>query len=248
MFLQQVLLTHRNSKDVVKKDFLLHEVCQYRARRCLKFLVDLLPEQVNIADKKSMTPLHHALRGPRNRESAVILLKSNATFAPEIFETDNGGTLLIELYMSDDTSHLLTLTELMLEKGPPELATRVLKSDGDTALNKLLKFFGASTPRDRELYIAEVTATIRLLISKGCDPNVVNKKGESTLHSLLAHHSGRPLFYIRDPFRVGPQYLATLLDSICIFMEVLLQVCGTYFQGIHFKIYLIINKKYNLFV
>ena len=162
----QVLLTHRNSKDVVKKDFLLHEVCQYRARRCLKFLVEILPEQVNIADKKSMTPLHHALRGPRNHDSAVILLKSNAVFAPEIFETDNGGTLLIELFMSDDTSHLLELTQLMLEKGPPELATRVLKSDGDTALNKLLKFFGSSTPRDREQYIAEVTATIQLLISK----------------------------------------------------------------------------------
>ena len=165
-FSSQVLLTHRNSKDVVKKDFLLHEVCQYRARRCLKFLVEILPEQVNIADKKSMTPLHHALRGPRNHDSAVILLKSNAVFAPEIFETDNGGTLLIELFMSDDTSHLLELTQLMLEKGPPELATRVLKSDGDTALNKLLKFFGSSTPRDREQYIAEVTATIQLLISK----------------------------------------------------------------------------------
>ena len=218
----KVLLSHRHSKDIVKKDFLLHEACKYRAKRCLKLLVDLLPEQVNIRDKKGLTPLQHALRGPRNRESAVILLESNAVFSPEIFETEY-GTLLHELYVSDDTSHLLRLTELMLQKGPPDLAVRVTKSDGNTLLNKLLKFYGGTTPRDREQYVEEVKQCIILLINHGCDPNQANKKGETALHSLLTHHGGRPLFYIRDRFGVGPQYLSSLLGNMCTLMEVLLQ-------------------------
>ena len=218
----QVLLTHRMSKDIVKKDFLLHEACKYRAKRCLKLLVEMLPDQVNVRDKKGLTPLQHALRGPRNRDSAVILLESNAIFSPEIFETEY-GTLLHELYVSDDTSFLLRLTELMLQKGPPDLALRVTKSDGNTLLNKLLKFFGGTTPRDREQYVEEVKRCIILLVNHGCDPNQANKKGETALHSLLTHHGGRPLFYIRDRFGVGPQYLSNLLGNMCTLMEVLLQ-------------------------
>ena len=66
-------------------------------------------------DRKGFTPLQHALRSPRNRECAVILLESDAYFDFEIFETEH-GTLLHEMYVSEDTSHLLRLTELMLEK------------------------------------------------------------------------------------------------------------------------------------
>ena len=46
-------------------------------------------------DRKGFTPLQHALRGPRNRECAVILLESGAQFDVDIFETDY-GTLLHE--------------------------------------------------------------------------------------------------------------------------------------------------------
>ena len=218
----RVLLTHRNSRDLIKKDYILHEACKCRAKRCLKLLVDMMPEQVNVRDKKGLTPLQHALRGLKNRESAVILLESHAQFSSEIFETEY-GTLLHELYVSDDTSYLLRLTQLMLEKGPPDLAMRITKGDGDTLLNKLLKFFGGTTPRDREQYVKEVKHCIKLLISHGCDPNQTNKKGETALHSLLAHHGGRPLFYIRDRFGVGPQYLSSLLGNVCSLMEVLLQ-------------------------
>lgn len=218
----RVLLTHRSSKDVVKKDFLLHEACKFRAKRCLKLLVEMLPEQVNVRDRKGFTPLQHALRGPRNRECAVILLESNAHFDLEIFETEH-GTLLHEMYVSDDLSHLLRLTELMLEKGPADLATKVTKGDGDTLLNKLLKHFGSATPRDREQYVEEVKRCIVLLIEHGCDPNSVNKKGESALHSLLAHHSGRPLFYMRDRFGVAPVYLLTLLENMLPLMKELLE-------------------------
>ena len=42
----QLLLTHRASRDVVKKDFLVHEACKFRAKRCLRILVNMLPEQV----------------------------------------------------------------------------------------------------------------------------------------------------------------------------------------------------------
>ena len=42
----QVLLTHRASRDVIKKDFLVHEACKFRAKRCLRILVACLPEQV----------------------------------------------------------------------------------------------------------------------------------------------------------------------------------------------------------
>jgi len=102
-----------------------------------------------------LTPLQHALRGPRNRECAVILLESGAQFDVDIFETDY-GTLLHEMYVSDDTSHLLRLTELMLATGPEDLATAVTCNDGDTLLNKLLKFFGSARPRDRDEYVDEV--------------------------------------------------------------------------------------------
>ncbi len=218
----RVLLTHKDSRDLVKKDYLLHEACKYRAKRCLKLLVEALPEQVNVRDKKGYTPLQHALRGLRNRESAVILLESEASFFPEIFETEY-GTLLHEIYVSDDTSYLLKLTQLMLEKGPSDLATKVTKGDGDTLLNKLMKFFGGTSPRDKEQYLEEVKECIGLLIDHGCDPNQVNKKGESALHSLLAHHGGRPLFYIRDRFGVGPQYLSSLLGNMKVLMKVLLE-------------------------
>ncbi|KAK2163016.1 hypothetical protein LSH36_87g02045 [Paralvinella palmiformis] len=220
----KVLLTHRNSRDVVRRDFLLHEACKYRAKRCIKLLVEMLPDQVNVRDKKGYTPLRHiVLRGPHNRQSAIILLESNASFSSEIFETEY-STLLHEMYVSDDTSCLLRLTQLMLEKGPPDLATKVTKGDGDTLLNKLLKFFGGTTPRDRDQYVDEVKECIKLLISHGCDPNQVNKKGESALHSLLAHHGGRPLFYIRDRFGVGPQYLSNLLGNMKVLMEQLLEL------------------------
>ena len=42
----RVLLTHRTSRDLIKKEFLLHEACKFRAKRCLKLLVEMLPEQV----------------------------------------------------------------------------------------------------------------------------------------------------------------------------------------------------------
>lgn len=64
--------------------------------------------------------------------------------------------MLHELYVSDDTTHLLRLTELMLANGPDDLALTVTCNDGDTLLNKLLKFFGSATPRDRDQYVDEV--------------------------------------------------------------------------------------------
>jgi len=113
-----------------------------------------------VRDRKGFTPLQHALRGPRNRECAVILLESGAQFDVDIFETDY-GTLLHEMYVSDDTAHLLRLTELMLATGPEDLATAVTCNDGDTLLNKLLKFFGSARPRDRDEYVDEVRPFIR---------------------------------------------------------------------------------------
>lgn len=217
----RMLLTHRNSRDIVKKDLLLHEACKYRAKRCLKLLVDLLPDQVNTRDKKGLTPLQHALHGPKNRESAIILLESNAQFAADIFETEY-GTLLHELYVSDDSSYLLQLTQLMLQKGPPDLAVSISKTDGDTLLHKLLKHFGSTTPRDKEQYVNEVQECMILLMKHRCDPNQPNKKGETALHALLSHHSGRPLFYIRDRFGVGPAYLSSLLGYMQMLMQVLL--------------------------
>jgi len=59
-------------------------------------------------------------------------------------------------YVSDDTAHLLRLTQLMLATGPEDLATAVTVNDGDTLLNKLLKFFGSARPRDRDEYVDEV--------------------------------------------------------------------------------------------
>ena len=115
-----------------------------------------MPIQVNVRDRKGLTPLQHALQGHKNRDCAVILLESNAYFDEEIFETET-GTLLHQIYVSDDTSHLLRLTELMLEKGPEDLAMMVTKGDGDTLLNKLLKHYGSATPRERDQYVREVS-------------------------------------------------------------------------------------------
>jgi len=44
----------------------------------------------------------------------------------------------------------------MLATGPEDLATAVTVNDGDTLLNKLLKFFGSARPRDRDEYVDEV--------------------------------------------------------------------------------------------
>ena len=128
--------------------------------------------QVNIRDRKGLTPLQHSLRGPRNRDCAVILLESGAQFDVDIFETEY-GTLLHELYVSDDTTHLLRLTELMLANGPDDLALTVTCNDGDTLLNKLLKFFGSATPRDRDQYVDEVSeqtdcSALNLMIIRLC--------------------------------------------------------------------------------
>jgi len=71
----------------------------------------------------------------------------------------------------------------------------------------------------------QVRQCIQLLVKHGCDPNQVNKKGESALHSLLAHHGGRPLFYQRDRFSVAPAYLLTLLENMQPLMQTLLE-CG----------------------
>lgn len=73
--------------------------------------------------------------------------------------------------------------------------------------------------------LRQVRESIRLLVKHGCDPNQVNAKGESALHSLFAHHGGRPLFYQRDRFSVAPAYLLTLLVNMQPLMETLLE-CG----------------------
>ena len=44
------------------------------------------------------------------------------------------------------------------------------------------------------------------------------------MHSLFAHHGGRPLFYIRDRLGVAPSYLLTLLGNMQPLMEVLLKM------------------------
>jgi len=49
----------------------------------------------------------------------------------------------------------------------------VTRADGDTLLNKLLKFYGSATPRDRDQYVEEIRRCIVLLIEHGCDPNQV---------------------------------------------------------------------------
>jgi len=142
--------------------FLFQFLFQVSQNRCRN---ELIRAQVNVRDRKGFTPLQHALRGPRNRECAVILLESGAQFDVDIFETDY-GTLLHEMYVSDDTAHLLRLTELMLATGPEDLATAVTCNDGDTLLNKLLKFFGSARPRDRDEYVDEVRpATLDLAIN-----------------------------------------------------------------------------------
>jgi len=71
---------------------------------------------VNVRDRKGFTPLQHALRGPRNRECAVILLESGAQFDVDIFETDY-GTLLHEMYVQcsgDFEFSALTVIRILL--------------------------------------------------------------------------------------------------------------------------------------
>jgi len=144
---------------------------------------------VNVRDRKGLTPLQHALRGPRNRECAVILLESGAQFDVDIFETDY-GTLLHEMYVSDDTAHLLRLTELMLATGPEDLATAVTCNDGDTLLNKLLKFFGSARPRDRDEYVDEVCPSLDLIIQSVASLGWVTP-GEATEGSITPHFSSK---------------------------------------------------------
>ena len=235
----RVLLTHRHSRDIVKRDNILYEACNYRAKKSLKILVETMPEQVNVRDRKGLTPLQHALMGSKNRECAVILLESRAQFSPEIFETQC-GTLLHQLYASDDTSHLLRLTQLILDKGPKDLIAMRSGQDNDTLLHILLKNFGGPTPRDRELYVKEVIQCIELLIVRYRDyvnlcyrrddvtagnrrstVNAGNKRDETPLHALLSHSDRRPLFYNRDRFGVGPKYMLHQLEKTCMLMEVL---------------------------
>ena len=51
----------------------------------------------------------------------------------------------------------------------------------------------------------------------------VNKKGESALHCLFAHHGGRPLLHMRDRFGVAPSYLGPLLDNMLPLMDELFE-------------------------
>ena len=149
--------------------------------------------QVNVRDRKGLTPLQHALRGPRNRECAVILLESGAQFDVDIFETDY-GTLLHEMYVSDDTAHLLRLTELMLATGPEDLATAVTCNDGDTLLNKLLKFFGSARPRDRDEYVDEVRPPLDLIMLLVLELGISSACSNDSLFQLVYKHEIDVLF------------------------------------------------------
>ncbi|CAD5126471.1 unnamed protein product [Dimorphilus gyrociliatus] len=214
----QVLL---DNSAHMNTELLLHEACRFRAKPCVELLISMFPEQVNRRDKKGFAPLHYALRGPKGRDCAITLLETVKNISPDSFLCEQ-GTLLHELYVSEDSTSFLRLTQLMLAKGPKDLAYRPTPVDGDTPLHKLLKYFGGNHPRNRQQYVDEVIGCVRLLLKHNANPNAPNNRGESALHALLTHHTGRPLFHLRDRFGVGPKYLRTVLENVGILMQILL--------------------------
>lgn len=239
------LLTHRNSKNVIKSPTVLHEACKARAKKCADLIVHMYAEQVNNHDSENLTPLHYCLKGiegfhrsgglQRIRDGkaiAIILLESGAKFAPDAFNLGDrrkDTTFLHVLYDSEDRTDIYRLTRLFLVKGPPDLVTQVTDdSDGDTPLHRLLKSFGRrqtrTVPENSDMYIRETISCIRLLLVRGCDLNFCNRRGENALHALLSHHGTRPVFHLEEEFGYHRGYPQFLFSGICSVAEVLLKM------------------------
>lgn len=164
----------------------LHHACRHGARACAQYLCHLRPNELATPDPQQWTPLLHAVQWGR---SFVAYLEEQGADVRAC--TASGQTALHLLFLRIcDPAELYETTRFLLGTGLEE-DINVVDASGNTALHLLIGLVNRSADSfevkglEQEALSQSVLATLELLLSHNCDPNVVNASGITALHRLL---------------------------------------------------------------
>ncbi|KAI0231100.1 hypothetical protein LSAT2_018527 [Lamellibrachia satsuma] len=167
----------------------LHHACKHGAFECMRYLISLLPEDVNEADDEGMTPLLYAVQW--GKKYVELLINSGASISAANRKHQNALHLL---YMQlQDPMQLYETTRFLLATGLEQDVERV-DINGNTALHvvvtqlnrKLASFPNAERRGSSQAsFDKQVIDTMELLLRHNCSPNIVNTSEITSLHKVI---------------------------------------------------------------
>ena len=167
----------------------LHYACRHGSLECMRYLIGLLPEDVNEPDEEGMTPLLYAVQWGKTYMELLINCGANINAVNR--KQQNALQLL---YMQlQDPMHLYETTKFLLAAGLEQDVERV-DINGNTALHvvvtqlnrKLISFPNADTHSvSQGAFDEQVIDTMELLLQHNCNPNVVNASEIAVLHKVI---------------------------------------------------------------
>ena len=172
--------------------YLLHVACRTGAYRCLEYLVQFYPREVNMFDSDGLPPLLMVMK--HGLAFVLLLLQSGAD--QQIVEDfwEEGTNILHLLYRSmpfpvDDQVSLRQVTELCIDFGASVNAERHIT--GRTPLHDIVCAVNHSSVENtgcvKHLTNADddLVATIACLLERGAKMNIADGEDKTPLHLLL---------------------------------------------------------------
>lgn len=160
----------------------LHLACLHGAYQCMEYFVQKHPN-VNVIDKKGYYPIHYAVRWGKRFSAFLVIHGANV-----LEKTPHDETLLHLLFR--DTQSVKDLSECLkyLLNCGLHLSINAVNNVGNSALNILMKLVhrqnSISSNSAIDITYNEVVKSVQLLLSKGANPNISNKVGDTSLHLL----------------------------------------------------------------
>lgn len=176
----------------------LHYACSHGAEKCVKYLVKVRPEELNVIDEDGMTPLLHAVQWGHGLVKFLVESGSDVHV-----KTHKHQSVLHLLYTNIQNPLELHATSKFLLGTGMEQDVNVVDTQGNSPLhcliaqvNKLVKTEDSGAKslvskeslnscKDQSFYDEQVCETIDLLLSFNCDANIINSSGVTAVHKLL---------------------------------------------------------------
>ena len=182
--------------------YLLHVACRVGAYRCLEYLVQFYPREVNMFDSDGLPPLLMVMK--HGLSFVLLLLQSGADKQIVEHFWEEGTNILHLLYRSmpfpvDDQVSLRQVTELCIDIGASVNAERHIT--GRTPLHDIVCAVNHCNVENtagncvKLLNSADddIIATITVLLERGAKMNIADGEDKTPLHLLLGNdgHTAR---------------------------------------------------------
>lgn len=164
---------------------LLHYACKFGAYNSICYLMDLCPNELNVADEYGMTPFLYSVQWGKR---FISLLADGGANALAI--NSSGQSALHLLFASiKDPLELYECTRYLLACGL-EQEINFVDRHGNTALHVLVDLVNRKLEKEgqngaQNKYDEQTLQTLRILLQNNCDPDLLNDSGVTALHKLI---------------------------------------------------------------